>query len=126
MSRFDADFAACGLPSLMDQFGQSAVYLPIDGPEVTLTKAVISPERPEQVERHGIVVNVRKCEATISRDPDAAYGGVASVTERATVTFGGETWPITRIMGKTDAYTIVALERPEGVEHAHEGFRGHS
>ena len=124
MSRFDTDFAAVGLPGLMFQFGQPAVYSPINGPEVSLTKVIISPERMEQEDHSGLKLNMRKCEATISRDPDSADGGVADVTERATVTFNNETWPITSIVEETDAYTIVALERSEGVEHAHDGYRG--
>lgn len=124
MSRFASAIAAGGLSETLGYFGQPAVYSPINGPEVSLAKVAISPERMEQVEKHGIVINVRKCDANISRDPDSADGGVADVTERATVTFNGETWPITSIVEQTDAYTIVALERPEGVEHAHEGFRG--
>ena len=124
MSRFASAIAAGGLSETLAYFGQPAVYSPVDGPEVTLAKVSISPERMEQEDHSGFRVNMRKCEATMSRDPDSAYGGVADVTERATVTFNSETWPITSIVEQTDAYTIVALERPEGVEHAHEGFRG--
>ena len=124
MSRFDADFAAGGLPDLMYQFGQSAVYSPIDGPPVTLTKAIFSPERVEPKDAGGIVLNMRKREVTISRDPDSAFGGVANVSTTATVTVDGEIWPIVSIQEVTDAYTIAALERPEGTEHAYEGYRG--
>ena len=124
MSRFASAIAAGGLSETLGYFGQPAVYSPVDGPEVSLTKVSISPERMEQIEKHGIVLNERKCEATISRDPDSSDGGVADVTERASLTFNSETWPITSIVEQTDAYTIVALERPEGVEHAHDGYRG--
>lgn len=124
MSRFDAAIATGGLSETLGYFGQAAVYSPIDGPDVTLAKVSISPERTEQEDRSGLKLIMRKCEATISRDPQSADGGVANVTERGKLTFNSETWPITSIIEKTDAYTIVALERPEAAEHAAEGFRG--
>ena len=115
-TEFDASFAAVGLPGLLGHFGQSAVYTPVDGPPVTLAAAIISPERTETDDRSGL--NLRKCEAKI------LISDVSDVDPSATMTINSEEWPITSIIEETGAYTEVALQRPEGVEVAHEGFRG--
>jgi len=108
---------------LLWQFGQAVTYSPIDGPAVAITRAIVEPETTERVDSNGIAWDLRKRQVTIGTDPDSDDGGVADVSVTATITIDGEEWPIVSIESRTDSHTIINLERPELVEHAHAGFR---
>lgn len=122
MSRFDAAFAASGLPGLMHQLGQSAICTMVDGPGVTLS-GLKSPEVTRVDEVGGVRQDVRTCELTIGLDPAASNGGVAEPERIATVTISSEEWSVENVKGRTGAYAILELMSTGLTEIARGGFR---
>ena len=93
VSRFDADFAAGGLPELLYQFGEAATYSPVGRPDVSLT-AILGAESSVVETMGGIRAATRTRMATITNDPTSDYGGVTSANESATFKIGDEVWAI--------------------------------
>ncbi len=122
MSRFAADFAASGLPSLMFQHGQPALYNPVNQPSVSLT-AMVEQETREVGTQDGFRVVMRKKRATITDDPDSTFGGVTAANEAATMTIDEEEWSIENVSRGTAAWYL-DLTRPELAEQARPGYRG--
>ena len=122
MSRFSSAFAACGLPGLMYQFGQSAIYYPVNRPEIPLTMIVESETRRTE-DASGARVVARTCKGTITDDPDSTYGGVATPNEAATMTISDEEWAIESV-SRTEGGWILTLVRDELAEQARPGYRG--
>ncbi len=122
MSRFDTDFAASGLPELMDQFGQPVTYSPVSGPDVSLTM-ILDPERMTEEEKGGGRVLVQRWEGTITTDPDSDFGGVASPDETATITIGGVVWSVDELAKLTGAYAVLKLVRRSSLERSRPGYR---
>jgi hypothetical protein len=123
MSRFDAGFAVAGLPGLMFQHGQSAVYCPVDGPDVPL-KMIVHPEaRPVSDTKAGRTVG-RMFRGTITDNPDNEdFGGVSQPTEAATVKYQDEIWAIQEVLREPGAW-VLTLARSELSESNNSGLRG--
>lgn len=116
MSLFDANLAAGGLPALMYQYGQSAIYSPVGAADVELT-IVLGPEETEEEERDGDRILVQRCEGTIGLDE------VAAPDEAASVTVGGVVWSVEGLAGLTGAYAVLKLKRSSSIERARPGYR---
>ena len=121
MSRFDSAFAATGLPSLQWYFGQSGIYSPVNRPTVSLT-VIVSPEVRRTDEASGARVVGRRCEATITDDPDSVYGGVAVPNEAATMTISEEEWAIESVSRVSGGWNLT-LVRDELAEQSRPGYR---
>ena len=102
MSRFDAAFAACGLPGLMHEFGQSAICALLNGLDKPAT-FMKSPEITRTDKVHGITQSVRVCEITIDTDD------VADPYRIDKITIGGEEWSRGEVKAKTGGYSVVEV-----------------
>ena len=122
MSLFDANFAAGGVPALMDHLGESITYTPPGGVAVSLT-ADVSPLRREEADdftgRNARWVR----EAIVATDPDGDYGGVAAPVLGAVVTIGGETYSVDHLSDLSASAARLHLTRVESRERSRPGYR---
>lgn len=97
MSRFDSLMGEIGVPVLFENNGRSVTYTHPDSDDVTLT-AIVTPEQAGELpDLHGGLKVRRVRWVTISTDPTAPEGGVASPRQDAAFTIGGESWKVQAI-----------------------------
>jgi len=123
-SEFDTAFAAAGVPSLLSQFGQSAIYTPAGSEAVPVSlSGSLSGDHVDDEDDDGGRASVRSCLLAISRDPDGDYGGVADPALNATVTIDGVDWEV-RDIPKLDAnMATLLLVRIGRSERSRSGYR---
>ena len=125
MSRLDDIMAVVGVPLLLEQLGDGTpiTYTPAGGSPVSLT-AIVGPERhePDDDDEEGRSL-LRVREVSFATDPAGEYGGVAAPAVNATVTIGGEVWPVKEIVSVGGGLATVRVALRGAVEHSRAGYR---
>ena len=110
-------------PVLLDQHGQTITYTPVTGDPVELTAIVGPVEVSEEDESEGITSRSMRL-VTISTDPAAEGGGVASPGTEAKLTIDSSAWAIESVEALTGSMARLRVVRPESIERSREGYRG--
>jgi hypothetical protein len=126
-SVFEDAMAAEAVPVLMAEHARSGViYTPPTGDPVTLTMAMVGPERKDETtddDGRREVERVRTVQ--FSTDPASIWGGVADPKNTGTITIDGDVWGIRgvpqRLPGAMVAVTCVWIGV---VEITRDGYRG--
>lgn len=96
MSRFASIFEEIGVPALMEHGGRSVIFHDPEQQPVTLTAIVGDVAMPGESDAEGNVTHRQVRTVTIGKDPDAATGGLASVSRDGTFAIDGVLWAVDR------------------------------
>jgi len=121
-SLLDDLMSAIGVDALMHQRGQSATYSPAGGTPVTLT-AILGDERTEEDDEFDGRRSRQVRSATIAKDPNCEWGGVAAPATNATMTADGVIYAVRSIESETESLVTLALQRKTQIERSRQRYR---
>lgn len=121
---FDDDFEAVVVPCMMTAYGVAATYHPQDGStDVALTAVIESRTGDAPEEMDGRTTQRERREISISNDPASEYGGVATPSDRATITMEGSEWAVEAVLEYAPPLHRLRLVRIGTSEVAADGYR---
>lgn len=126
MSRHHDDFAAAGLPLLLEQHGEEIVYRGA-GEDPREVWAIVGAEQISDLAFEDGRDETRMRQVTILRDPATpTYSGIAEPSEKAQVCIGGVEYSVHRIPVQTATYATLEVVRRAVTERSRGQYRRRS
>lgn len=123
MSRHHDDFAAAGLPLLLEQHGEPIVYRGA-GEDPRDVWAICSAEQVAELGFEDGLDETRTRQVTLLRDPATpTYGGIADPSDKAQICIAGVEYSVLRIPVQTATYATLEVVRRAVTERSRGQYR---
>ena len=122
---FAADFAAVGVPALLDVYGQAVTYTPAGGAATPLT-AIVGADQVDYTPTLAGYEIVRRRAVTIGLDPAASYGGIAAPWPGDTLTIDGHTYTVETVENLSPSFARLRAIHRGSAERTRPAYRKES